>query len=398
MDTVQVYVVVGPTKLFMGGRDVPGGFEYLSRNLNLLAQLNKNVHFEVRVAHSVYHGDLSNFYECANMKIEVSKFDDENFTGLSNLDPIVQHGALLNKLFSENPPTSRFVLILDPDCYAIGTDLISIVIQEMKDRNLSVAGVSYPAWYPKEYTWKTPQLYFCLFDREVIRPEHLDLRAGDHNLNSSQEIGARREGLTLRILRRVRGTLLGRRLIKFGNLVELVLRVKIDFLLRRFEINPKDTGWKLGELIEESNLQYTVLPNILKREIKIPGFKYLDFLASNEDLLHIEGNLGWYFLTQGLTEGRKIGAQGIFPRALQKIIGSNVRDRSKWPPTSLLGALQISNKNVFDRVQQAIPAADFYAFGNDFCIFHIGSKGKGQISDEIKILDDLIDMFISNSV
>ena len=60
------------------------------------------------------------------------------------------------------------------------------------------------------------------------------------------------------------------------------------------------------------------------------------------------------------------------------------------PPSSLLGALRVSNRDVFNLIQTAIPAADFYAVGNEFSLFHIGSKGKGQIHDEIKVLDNLI--------
>ncbi len=398
MDTVQVYVVVGPTKLFMGGRNVPGGFAYLSRSLTLLAVLNQNVNFEVKVAHSIYHGELSDFQKYSNMKIEVFEFSDNNFEGLSELDPIVQHGALLNELFTASPPTTRFILILDPDCYAIQSNLISRCIQEMKDLKISVAGIPYPAWYPKEYTWKTPQLYFCLFDRNSVNPEDLDLRAGGHLQSTSPVTALNSESLTLRLLRRTRSILLDRGLINLGKPVELVLRVKIDLLLRRYEINPRDTGWRLGDKIEDGKLKFKVYPNILNREIKIPGFRTHEYLAENQDLQHIYGNLGWYFLAQGLTEGRQIGSQGVIPRIIQKFNGVRVIGRAKWPPSSILGALYVSNQQELDLVQRAIPAADFYAIGNEFSFFHIGSKGKGQISDEIRILDDLIDEFVSKSV
>ena len=398
MDTVQVYVVVGPTKLFMGGRNVPGGFAYLSRSLTLLAELNQNVNFEVKVAHSIYHGELSDFHKYPNMKIKVFEFSNDNFEGLSELDPIVQHGALLNKLFNASPPTSRFILVLDPDCYAIQPNLISHCIQEMKDLKISVAGISYPAWYPKEYTWKTPQLYFCLFDRNSINPEDLDLRAGGHPQSTSTKNAFNYESLTLRILRRIRSFFLNRGFINLGEPMELVLRAKIDLLHRRYEINSRDTGWRLGDKIDDGKLAFKVYPNIINREIKIPGFRTPEYLAVNQDLQHLYGNLGWYFLAQGLTEGRQIGSQGVIPRIIQKFTGVRVIERAKWPSSSLLSALCISNQKELDLVQRAIPSADFYAIGDEFSFFHIGSKGKGQIIDEIRILDDLIDKFVSKSV
>ena len=48
----------------------------------------------------------------------------------------------------------------------------------MVEFDISVIGVPYPAWYPKEYTWKTPQLYFSIFDTAKIDLLELDLRAG----------------------------------------------------------------------------------------------------------------------------------------------------------------------------------------------------------------------------
>ena len=77
---------------------------------------------------------------------------------------------------------------------------------------------------------------------------------------------------------------------------------------------------------------------------------------------------------------------------------SDVVERSKWPTSSLLGALYLSNQKEFELVQKAIPAADCYAVGNEFSLFHIGSKGKGQIRDELKILDDLICEFVSRAL
>jgi hypothetical protein len=74
-------------------------------------------------------------------------------------------------------------------------------------------------------------------------------------------------------------------------------------------------------------------------------------------------------------------------------VGSDIIDKSKWPSTSLLGRDKVSNSNDLEIVLQAIPAADFYAFNGKFCLFHIGSKGKGQIRNEIEILDGIVTEF-----
>ena len=393
MDTIQLYVVVGPTSLFMGGRTVPGGQEYLSRNLSLLAQLNVEINFQVKVAHSIYHGELSEFRRYPNLEIVVQEYSEGNFKGLQELDPVVQHGALLNRLIQEFPPTTRYVLILDPDCYAIERNLISNCIKEMRDFEISVVGVPYPAWYPKEYSWKTPQLYFSIFDTEKIDLLELDLRAGSGEEKNQLPAPQSSGGFALKLTKRLRDILLKMHVIEFLKPVELVLGTKVDFLLRRFEINPKDTGWRIGDLLEKKNIQFKVLPNILKDSYEIPGFNQSEYLKCNLDLSNIDRHLGWHFLSQGLLEGRQIGNQGFFPRMMRRFIGSDVINKSKWPPTSLLGKDRVSNSGDLEIVLQAIPAADFYAFNGKFCLFHIGSKGKGQIQNEIDTLDGVVAEF-----
>lgn len=389
MDTIQLYVVVGPTNLFMGGRNVPGGQDYLTRNLSLLARLNKDIHFQVKVAHSIYHGQLSEFNQYPNLEIVVQEYSESNFTGLEKLDPVVQHGALLNRLIRDFPPTSRFVLILDPDCYCVEKNLLSKCIREMVEFEFSVVGVPYPAWYPKEYTWKTPQLYFSIFDTEKINLQRLDLRAGGGE-NNQEYVTKFSEGFALKITRRIRQILLKMHIVELSKPVELTLRAKEDLLLRRFEINPKDTGWRIGILIEEQNIKYKVFPNILKENFKVHGFNQSEYLKSNQDISDIENHLGWHFLTQGLFEGRIIGNQGFLPRFLRKFMGSNVDDTSKWPSSSILGGDKVSNSQDLELVLKNIPAADYYAFNGRFCLFHIGSKGKGQIQNEIEILDGIV--------
>lgn len=393
MDTIQLYVVVGPTNLFMGGRNVPGGQDYLSRNLSLLALLNVDIHFQVRVAHSIYHGRLSEFNQYPNLEIVVQEYSESNFTGLEKLDPVVQHGALLNRLIQDIPPTSKFVLILDPDCYCVERNLISKCIREMVEFDISVIGVPYPAWYPKEYTWKTPQLYFSIFDTEKINLLELNLRAGSGGEENQGYVPKSSEGFALKITRKIRHILLKMHIIELSKPIEIVLRMKVDFLLRRFQINPKDTGWRIGILIENQNLRYKVFPNILKENNKVHGFNQAEYLKSNLDLTNIDRHLEWHFLSQGLIEGRNIGNQGYLPRFIRWFVGSEVTDKSKWPSVSILGKDKISNSKDLQLVLQSIPAADYYAFNGRFCLFHIGSKGKGQIQDEIGILDGIVAEF-----
>jgi len=169
--------------------------------------------------------------------------------------------------------------------------------------------------------------------------------------------------------------------------------MKVDFLLRRFEINPKDTGWRIGKLIDKEKIEYKVFPNILKDNFEIPRFNPFEYLDSNPDLSDIDCHLGWHFLSQGLIEGRPIGKQGFLSRFISGFVASDVKDRDKWPSASLIGRDKVSNSKDLELVLQNIPAADYYAFNGKFCLFHIGSKGKGQIRNEIEILDGVVAEF-----
>jgi hypothetical protein len=393
MDTVQVYVVAGPNNIYFGGRSVPGGFEYLSRNLFLLAALNGGINFEVNIAHSIYHGKLAEFKQFPNMQVWVHEFNGNDIDGLAELDPVLQHGTLLNELLGKITPHSRFVLILDPDCYAIEENLIPSCLQQMKDSGIAVMGVPYPAWYPKEYSLKTPQLYFCLYDRSKIKIEELDLRAGGGTAQGFQEVISLPRKIHLAVVRRLMAGLLAKEIIKPGSLTETLLNSKINVIQKRYEINPRDTGWRIGELLENEESSYETFPNIVKSELDLAGFNRSEYLKVNEDLMHLGNHLEWYFLVHGLMEGRRLGKQGILPRILNRFIHSRATSLSKWPVTSYVGRDLISNTSDLSQVLGAFPAADCYALHGKFSIFHIGSKGKGHLQNETEILDRVISKF-----
>jgi hypothetical protein len=89
-----------------------------------------------------------------------------------------------------------------------------------------------------------------IFDTEKIDLLELDLRAGGVGEKNQEYVPKSSEGFALKITRKIRQILLKMHVVELSNPIEIVLRMKVDFLLRRFEINPKDTGWRIGILIE----------------------------------------------------------------------------------------------------------------------------------------------------
>lgn len=389
MDTVEVYVIAGPSNVFMGGRSVPGGFEYLARSLFLLSKLNPEISFKVRVGHSIYHGNLGEFKEQDNMEILVQVFDSNIIGNLDSIDPVVEHGTLLNHLFRAIPPCERLLIILDPDCYCTEVSLISNLVEQMRENQLAVVGLPYPAWYPKEYSWETPQLYFSIFDREKFDPSTIDLRAGGQpNFNSYSE--SKVDSTELKIYRRINRLLMRGNLVKFNSTVPVLLENKISTLNGRFRINPLDTAWRIAEHIGENGIHFKILPYIIKSDTRVFGFSPGEYLANNPDLTHLEEYLGWHFVNHGLLEGRSLGSQGFMPRLLMWLMRSSPISTKKWPVDSLIVGKQIDNLQLFNFIRAQIPEADYYAVDNRFAFFHLGSKGKGRISHEIDVLDAVI--------
>lgn len=395
MDRVDLYVVAGPSNTFMGGRHVPGGFDYLSKNLFLLARLNPTTFFNVHVAHSVYHGRLGTFPNELNLKVEVRIFDNIDIDGLESMDQAFQHGTLLNKLFNVVPPTERFLIIMDPDCYTLKKDLIQSLIKEINSGEYVFGGLPYPSWYPKEYTWRTPQLYFGFFDRNQFDPTGLDFRAGGE-LDSELPNTSSRESFSLRAARRIKSLVLRLNFACDNSIVPVLLENNISRYQKRYLINPYDTAWRLGAEIEHLGVQVKIYPNILKTETKICGFNSREYLINNPDLSHLEGFLGWHFASQGLFEGREIGSQKILVNVLKLFFGGEPISREKWPSTSLISSQNIENYKLFEFIKGQIPAADFYAVNQELSFFHLGSKGKGRVTKEIQILDLIIKKILTS--
>ena len=389
MITVELYVVVGPNSVFFGGRLVPGGFEYLKRNLFILAQLNPDIMFHARIAHSSYHGQLGDFIKLDNMEIILKVFDRNDIEDLDLMDSVLQHGTLLNMLFKVIPPETRFLIIIDPDCYCVKSNLISNLIDELERSEIAVAGLPYPAWYPKEYSWETPQLYFSIFDRSKLDPSKIDLRSGGNSVvDLSGYPGTK--NYVWRICSKLREIILHFKNFPPHHLIQSILESKMSRLSGRFLIDPLDTAWRISDEIDRVGLRYRIFPYVIKTDIRILGLNLEEYSAQNLDLLRIEGHLGWHFFHHGLLEGRHLGSQGIIPKILQMFLGKISISRSKWPIESLTSRGLIENQSLLEYIINRIPAADCYAVDANLSFFHIGSAGKGQISGEIRVLDEVV--------
>lgn len=388
MVTCEVYVVSGPSTGRIGEQQIPGGFDYLERSLFLLSQSNPTCNFKVNVAHSVYHGPLLALKDHKNLSVKIKQFNTADIPNFEALDPSRQHGTLINHLLNSCPPESQYIILLDPDCFVLETNLILKMINYMSNEEIGIVGVPYPAHYPKEYSWQTPQLYFSIFDTQRFNPLEIDFCAGGEICSSLDN--SRDPDITFRLLRRLKHFLVNVRAIKSRGGIDNFLSLKLSLLSERFLINPRDTGWRIASVIKKDSIRIHICPFIIDSEVRIFGLNKSEFLQANPDLSHLKEHLGWYFFNHALIEGRAIGKQGLFPRFLKRLLATAEDNREKWPSQSLMSSCALQNPKTFMMIRELLPMSDFYSFDSNFAIFHLGHKGKAGTKNTLQILDKII--------
>lgn len=395
MDTIELYVVAGPSEIYYGGKRVPGGFDYLNVSLRALSQLNPTWLFNVKVAHSVYHGPSQRLSTYKNLSVDLTVLNSKDIADFDRLGPSLQHGTLLNYLLAKSPPQSRFVIILDPDCFVAEKGIVNAMTQVMLDKSIGIVGLPYPAWYPKEYSWRSPQVYFCVFDSSLIDPSKIDFRAGPDLKSKDKKTSKFDSSFLLKSISWLRRNLLRTAVISQRGVTQSLLTSKYYLLLNRHLTNPFDTGWQLAEFIDEHQINSLLCPFIVDGDICIAGFNRTEFLEKNPDLLSLSDNLGWYFLNHALIEGKDLGSQGLIPKALKKLTGGVSLNYEKWPISALVSSANLTNKEKFRNLKNKFPWADFYSFAGKISFFHLGTQGKGRMPSEIRVLENLIQDLIN---
>lgn len=374
--TVEVYSIPGPSLGFIGGREIPGGLNYLISSLEILTKSNPQINFRVHVGNWIDHGvvNIKDFPIHDNLKVDVSTFTTRQIPDFGAHYPSLQHGQLLNELLATKKTSQRWAMILDPDFFLIRMGAVQELIDRMVREDLSVCGVSYPEWYPKEYSWDLPQVYFSIYDTEKISLESIDFRPSGLDRIYLEMHLRRSRKILVRVMR------------KFTKFASLHIKTKdrysllgtFDYLLSmRHLVEPADTGWRLREVLRAED-KVLVLPNLVNDiSPRRPLLDENEYVKNNEDLRNLGINLSWHFIKHGILEGRPVGKQNrilqIFVLFFPKRGKPNLKS---WPPTSLFPISQLSEEELFQDLVKALHTADFYMFENEIIGFHLGSRKK----------------------
>ena len=367
----------------MGGYKVPGGASYLRVSLRLLAKLNPEVFFNVKLSHWHEHGPLVDFPRFSNMHIECHIYDDRDIPTFRSLDSVEQHGTLLNKVLNENKSNDNFSMILDPDFFMFRRNTVSEIVSHIEKSDLDAIGVSYPARYPIEYSWRFPQVYFMLSDNRKFDLTSINFKSGLDSGEHAEEVPEVNSFRT-KILKRVTSSVfLQKRFQKTLHLLNQLLSVYSN----RVRVNPRDTGWRLGNYIEGKS--YEILPNVIEApEGKIPLFNPDVFETENADQNLSSMPPQSAFLLRGILNGSRFENQNVLFRYLFfpfLKVKMNVRP-AKWPNSSVIEVSRLRSSAIHEHPSLELDGADFYAFNQELFGVHLGHKGKANLKYG---LDDL---------
>lgn len=363
----------------MGGYSVPGGSSYLQVSLDLLAKFNPEINFEVILAHWEGHGELLDFPGSSNMKISCDVYRERDIPRFKELSSVEQHGVLLNHVLNGNPTTAPYTLILDPDFFFFTVNVVSDLISQMRSSRTGTIGVSYPARYPIEYSWKYPQVYFLLVDNKIIDLSEVNFKSGLSGLEIPENY--------------IENHCLETRILKFlakNNTIQqkfpkcsMILVQLAGMHSKRARIDPRDTGWRFPQHLQEG--LFEVLPNIVEPTSgSILLFNSDKFLKDN---LIPDGSIvtpEWIFLSRGLVRRMSLRSQNIFFRVAFSVLCPRVKVEflDKWPSSSVIESTSLLGNATYDVLKGKLKGADFYSFNRVPFGVHLGHKGKASIDSK----------------
>jgi hypothetical protein len=377
-NTILVYSVIGPIQSNIGKTEFDGGAEYIVKNLENLSINNPNIDFEVHLGHWKRHGVLPRFANYSNLRVFIHEFEDIDGTLYPGLAPSMQHGSILNLLITCVEFTNNYKLIIDPDFYVIKKNVIQDMIDEMINNSNKVLTVSYPANYPKEYSWDVPAVYFTLFNSKF------DIREFDFTPN---DIENQHNQIQISFLMRIL-FYLHRKKYSSEYFIGKVITQYLCWKTNRINLDPKDTGWRLKSHIDNADLE--ILPNlVLMKKVNIPFFSPSAYLQDNPNLVAFNIDPFWHFSEQGIAEGCSLKSQSrLFQIAFNWIVNP-IKSSKKWPLSSLYFS-KIEFPTIFRDVS-------IYSYKNEAFGIHLGHSGKSKLKSQgiglnqfLKISDSLI--------
>ncbi len=396
---ITIYSVPGPNSWgIIPLTSFTGGWKYSFASIQSLSQFNQEIEFEVILGHLNSFGPVPRFPEIPRVIFTVLELDLKNLDMIHPTHQSSQHGALLNHIIWNRPPTTDYYIVIDPDFFVLGDNAIENLILEMSSQSIDIWGVSYPCEWPLPYYWDFPVAYFQIFRASSVPSSILDFRPDESQYvpDKSQRSGY---GLPrpkyLKMFNYVFYNL-NRAILKIGLLgLSNVLMIFRDlainrFLYRKFDLF-RDTGWKNRFLL--SDLAVMVFPQFVRLvNYPIPFWKS-DYLERNSDVAKSSLNPLWHYLNFGIYEKRPVGSRNFFYGLISQFIASTDVMVKAHPVSSIKGFPSFFGLWSDFSDSKVLRHGFFYDLGSGNVGVHLGHAAKDENGYDLKVVD-----FISENI
>ena len=394
-ERVTIYSIPGPNS--WENQNIPGGWNYAFKSVEFIAELNPDLEFDVVFGHLDSFGSIPSLPVIPRVHFYIYETQLQNLEVKNKNHQSSQHGSLLNFALGEHKLSTRFYIILDPDCFLLRFHGISLMLNYLEIMDLSLIGVCYPTDIQKLYYWDFPVAYFQCIDSQKVPANRLNFLPDENSYvpdrRQASGFGFKNPKLVQlghwfnyhsrlplhRLNRWIRS--------RNNHFAIFVSNFSKNYPYRNFPLY-RDTGWFNRLTLKEDS--YEVLPHRVDPIISRGSFRSLNYAGENNLAAYKQMDSGWHAMAHGIYEGRNLGRQNLFYRLLRLLVAPRVKRPDVFPFTSITMEFsyltKVNSSYDWGKMENAF---EYFWQGDPFCI-HLGHQGKSDDSQDMARLDYLL--------
>ena len=300
----------------------------------------------------------------------------------------LEHGLMLNYLIKVISDSYRFVLIMDPDCFLVGSGGLSQHLNFMVKNEVAVSGTPYGLTFPKSSFRDFPTVFSLLLDQSRVNIKNLDftpeLKAtkdeANLGLNADNGLFSKAKGW----LRNSTRPIVSRSLKLILGISDPVLWWGFLMGLRNSQREPRfanDTSYKVRESLHK-NANHHELKVVVSR-LALLGSASEKVVATREDSDPRFGS-SEYFRNHGVFEGwtlKRGGARDYLTLLLVRSVGGRVPSANRrFPTSSLVLSEDVKERNSIEKLVRRYPGIDIWSDRNSIFAIHLGLPTKMKLA------------------
>jgi hypothetical protein len=374
---VAALTVIGPRR---PGSKFPNDLELHLFGRSLVEANNPNIDIEWFVA---YRSSWNYTYpELSNTRCFPLSDSDLSDSPLSHSS--LEHGLMLNYLVRLIPDSHRFVLIMDPDCFLVGSGGLAQHLEFMVENEVAVSGTPYGLTFPKASFRDFPTVFSMLLDQSRVNIKSLDFTPELKDVKDAASLDLDSENdFISRVRRRLRNAIrpIASRFLKLTlGIADPVLWWGFLMGLRNSQREPRfanDTSYKVRDTLRQT-LKHHELKVVVSR-LALFGKASVKVVATRKDSDPRFGT-SEYFRNHGIFEGWKRtrgGVRDYLTELLVRVAGGPVPSaETRFPTSSLVLSEGVKEGAQIERLVLKYPGIDIWSDRNSIYAIHLGLPTK----------------------